>query len=147
MVGSAAVLQIPRGQPPPATTPAFLSDAVVVRQRQLCSDRQEPTRRTRRCYQMLASSTPGRSNRSSSLNSCRAITRFRYRRTSWRFSLGPSPGGVGAGFWIVAQSCQQNGVEGAVELPITRAVQPIPGHLPRGRRDGVDASQGGEGRL
>ena len=59
-------------------------------------------------------------------------------------ALGPPPGGIGAGIGVVAEPGHHHGMQGAVELAVTRAVQPMPGDLPRGRRDRVGAGQGSE---
>jgi hypothetical protein len=42
---------------------------------------------------------------------------------------------------------QGHGVEGAVGLPVASPVQPVPVGLPRRRRDGADAAEGGEAGL
>jgi hypothetical protein len=56
------------------------------------------------------------------------------------FALGRSAGHVGAGVGIDAQAHQQDGVQRAVELPVTAPVEPVAGHLPGGGRDGVGAA-------
>ena len=48
------------------------------------------------------------------------------------FPLGPAPGGVGAGVQIVAQPCEHDGVQGAVELAVAAAVAAMADHLPGG---------------
>jgi len=45
-------------------------------------------------------------------------------------ALGGAPRGVDAGLWVVAPPCDHDGVQGAVELPVTGAGQPVPGDLP-----------------
>ena len=49
--------------------------------------------------------------------------------------------------WVVAQPGDHDGVQGAVELAVTRAIQPMPGHLARRCWDRVGAGQGGKGGL
>jgi hypothetical protein len=53
--------------------------------------------------------------------------------------------GVGAGVRVVPQPCEHDGAQGPVQLPIARAVQPMPGDLPGRGRDGVDPRQGKRG--
>ena len=62
-------------------------------------------------------------------------------------AFGRATGHVGAGVGIGAQAHQQDGVQGAVELAVAAAVEPVAGHLPGGGGDGVGAGQGGKGCL
>ena len=45
-------------------------------------------------------------------------------------ALRPAAGGVGPRFYVVAQPRQHNRVQRAVELPVTRAAQPVAGDWP-----------------
>jgi hypothetical protein len=58
-------------------------------------------------------------------------------------ALGGAPGNVGAGVGVGPQAHQQDGVQGAVELPVPAPVAAMAGHLPRRRRDRVGAGEGG----
>jgi hypothetical protein len=59
-------------------------------------------------------------------------------------ALGGAPGNVGAGVGVDPQAHQQDGVQGAVELPVPAPVEAMAGHLPRRRRDRVGAGEGGK---
>ena len=48
------------------------------------------------------------------------------------------------GRWVVLAAVQDDGVQRPVELPIARAVQPVPGHLARRFWDRVGAGEGRE---
>jgi len=87
-------------------------------------------------------STADRSWCSRSLKSCRATARFKHRRISRVLALGPASSGVGTGSWVVTQPGHHHGVERPVQLPVTRAVQAMPGDLPGGRRDRVGRQPG-----
>jgi len=61
-------------------------------------------------------------------------------------ALRGASGGVGAGFRVIAQADQRDGMQCLVELAVTAAVEAVAHNLPGAGRDGVGSGQGGEGR-
>ena len=59
-------------------------------------------------------------------------------------ALSPSPLGIGAGGWVIAQPGQHDQVQGLVELAIAGAIQPHPYRLAAGSRDGRSAAEHGD---
>ena len=62
-------------------------------------------------------------------------------------TFGGAAGDVGAGVGVDPQAHQQDGVQRAVELPVATAVEPVAGHLPRGRGDRVGPGRRSKGGL
>src|SRR4029450_7867664 len=94
---------------------------------------------------------PGRSPSSHDPAPARAATEYSSNETpsdvASALAFGRAPGSVGADLGVVPQPSQHDRMQGTVELAVTGAVQPMPGHLPGRRRDRVDPSQGSKGGL
>jgi hypothetical protein len=60
---------------------------------------------------------------------------------AWCLAFGGFLGGVGAGGWIVLETCEDDRVQGAVELAFTAAVEAIAHGLAGGRGDWCGAAE------
>lgn len=64
-----------------------------------------------------------------------------------RAAFGRPTLGLLPSFGMVRQAREHDLMQGAIDVAITTAVEPMRGDLPGGRRDGRDAGELGEGRL
>jgi hypothetical protein len=59
-------------------------------------------------------------------------------------SLGGAPGDVGPSSRAAAHPGERDGVDGAVQVPVPAAVEPVPDSSPAAGRDGAGAAERGE---